>query len=173
MDENICRVCGTHYPGRKAKCPRCGCPRGGTVPAYLRCTRCDTVLSSRHKTCPGCGQTISPSTARVAFLPPRRPGSGRRAAIAWTVGIVAAVAVLAAEAFIVEGIYANRAYNRALDLWDCGGSIEANRREPDPVYEQPAAPEVPDSLFYDDTDFIHLPDSLGDGPDAPADSLGL
>ena len=42
---------------------------------------------------------------------------------------------LTGETFLVKSIYANVTYRECLDLWNCGGSVAANKRTPDPVYE--------------------------------------
>lgn len=71
----------------------------------------------------------------------------RRLRICLYLLLVAAVAT--AEYFAVAAVYGNMAYNEVMRLWDCGGSIEANRRTPDPIYHEPVLPDVPDTLFDD------------------------
>lgn len=146
-EEHICKVCGTHYPVKKSRCPKCGCHDGETVPAFLRCKRCGTVFPSKHKECPACGQIVSPQTATGTVLPAGYAKRERR----WRTGLIIAAAatllVVLGELFLVRVIYANVTYHESLRLWQSGGSIEANRRAPDPVYEEPVIPEIPDSLF--------------------------
>lgn len=166
MNQTKCKVCGQVYPESQPNCPRCGCPQGATVPAYLRCKRCGTVLSSRHRTCPHCGQAISPQTATVVLLrdvpaSPSAPSAARPARrtprpaasqsrgrqwLRWSGGVAAALVVLVAEGFLVKTIYANITYRECLDLWNCGGSVAANRRAPDPVYEDTVEETLSDSL---------------------------
>jgi len=75
---------------------------------------------------------------------------------------VAAVAV--GEIFVVSRLYQQETYRESLQLWNTPENIDANRRSPDPVYEEPAAPEVPDSLFTIDGTTHHA-----DKQDADAD----
>lgn len=78
------------------------------------------------------------------------------------------------EYFAVYAAYENMARRKALQLWDCGGSIEANRREPDPTYVEPVLPDVPDSLFDDfpeDDDIVDFSDSGDETVSAIPDTL--
>lgn len=171
MADNTCKVCGEQYPAYLKKCPRCGTARNSKVPAWLCCSRCGAFMSSRRRTCPDCGQVISPRTATVAFLPKRKPGQRWRTAAIWGGAVVVAAGLLAVEGFLVEKAYAHDAYQRAMELWDCGGSIEANRREPDPIYEQeveePRVAQTTDSLFDSLVREAHIADSLAAA--APSD----
>lgn len=144
--ETICKVCGEHYPAKQRKCPKCGCPKGGNKPAYLRCKRCGIVFTSRREKCPGCGQRITPQTAAGVLLPPGEAARRRRTIVHWCIAVVVLLLILITEGFLVKSIYANIAYRESLQLWNCGGSVEANRRAPDPIYEEPVAPEASDSL---------------------------
>ncbi len=60
---------------------------------------------------------------------------------------VVAIGVLVGEYFLVAMCYANVTYHESIRLWDSAGSIDANRRQPDPVYQEPVATEVSDSTF--------------------------
>lgn len=78
---------------------------------------------------------------------------------AWTLGIVAAIIVLTGEGLLVKTIYANVTYRECLDLWNSGGSVAANRRAPDPVYEDTTTDDQAiDSLL--DIDYAHNVDSI-------------
>ncbi|GAY30093.1 hypothetical protein, partial [Prevotella sp. MGM2] len=55
--------------------------------------------------------------------------------------------LLAGEGYLVAGFYRQQAYRHTMELWNCGGTVEANRRTPDPVYRETETPELPDSLF--------------------------
>ncbi len=147
MAEHICKVCGTTYPGNRKRCPKCGCPNGDSVPAYLRCKRCGTVMTSRKKTCPGCGQPISPATATVVLLPPDAEKTTRRRIVIWCTVTLTVLIICIGEFFIVKQLYAGYAYRHSLELWNTPGSIDANRKTPDPVYNEPTVTDVPDSLI--------------------------
>jgi len=173
--ENVCKVCSHHYPADVRKCPKCGCPQGGNKPAYLRCKRCGTVFSSRRQTCPSCGIHVSPQTAAGILLPPGEAERHRRAIVRWSVAAVALLLLLIIEGFVVKNVYANLAYRESLHLWNCGGSIEANRRAPDPVYEEVVTPSVIDSLFQEvanapSTDTLHTtqPADTMPAPETPS-----
>lgn len=134
--QTTCRVCGTTYAATFARCPRCGCERGGTKPAFLRCKRCGTVMPSSRHTCPGCGLDVSPHTATGVLLPPGWAAEGRRQRRRLVVGAVVLVVLLIVEAFVVRAVFSHVTYSESLHLWNSGGSIEANRRAPDPVYQE-------------------------------------
>ena len=58
------------------------------------------------------------------------------------------VLFLVVEGLITSAIFYNISYRETLTLWNCGGSVEANRRAPDPTYTPPPMPEeVSDSVF--------------------------
>lgn len=180
MSQTTCKVCGRIYSADQKSCPRCGCLQGATIPAYLRCKRCGTVLPSSQRNCPKCGQPISPQTAGVVLFrdlagkpsaaasatplnqgKPKRPStpiSKRQRIWRWIGGIAAALLVLVGETFLVKTIYANVTYRECLELWNCGGSVAANRRAPDPVYEDTVEETTTDSLA--DIRQAHNTDSL-------------
>lgn len=148
-EEHICKVCGTHYEQRKSRCPKCGCRHDETVPAFLRCKRCGTVFPSKSKQCPACGQSVSPQTATGTLLPAGYERRRRRTRTSYILATAVLLLLLVGEGFLVNAVYANITYHESLRMWQTGGSIEANRRAPDPVYEEPVLPEIPDSLFND------------------------
>lgn len=172
MDENICKVCGTRYPATERRCPHCGCRTGAAVPAYLKCRRCGTVMPSARKRCPGCGDTISPATATAIPLSdvpqkPRRNSTWWK----WALAIAGVIILLTGEALLVRTIYANITCRESLRMWDCGGSVEANRRNPDPYYgdvtlEQQAEEDSLRAHRYDTP-----PDSTAD--DGASDAIPL
>lgn len=168
-EDNICKVCGTHYAANVRRCPRCGCPRGGTAPAYLRCKRCGTVMPSSRKTCPGCGQQVTPQTAAGVLLPPDWAKRTRRRRWGFIAGVAVLAAAVTVEAFVVKAVYSNITYSRSLHLWNSGGSIEANRRAPDPVHQEvetAAADSLTDADTDDygvDTTAVYTADTLGLG----------
>lgn len=76
-----------------------------------------------------------------------RKAGGRKRLLRTSLYVLLVACLATGEYFAVAAAYGNMAYRETLDLWNCGGSIEANRREPDPTYVEPVVPDVPDSLF--------------------------
>lgn len=70
----------------------------------------------------------------------------RRKKLLWAASIAAVALLLTGETFLVKSIYANVTYRECLDLWNCGGSVAANKRTPDPVYEGTIEETPVDSL---------------------------
>ncbi len=133
MSEYTCKVCGMNFPEKQKTCPRCGCPKGETVPAYLRCNRCGTVMPSKHETCPDCSLDISPQTATACMLPPEEPGNRRKQKIWRNIAIGILLVVLVGEFFLVKTIYTETSYSNAIELWGEEVAIDKNRRAPDKI----------------------------------------
>jgi hypothetical protein len=145
--EYLCTVCHTPYAASAGHCPRCGCRRGENVPAFLRCKNCRTIFAAHRKACPGCGQKNTPQNATGVFLPTGYDYRCRQQRRRYLIAAVIVAAVAVGEIFVVSRLYQQETYRESLQLWNTPENIDANRRSPDPVYEEPAAPEVPDSLF--------------------------
>lgn len=159
-----CKACGHQYAASARKCPHCGAPAGSARAPYVRCLRCGTVMTARHKECKACGQPLTPQTAVPAPRPRKAPRQRRpltrRQMLVWGASALGLVILLVAEGFLVAGLYERSAYRHTLELWESGGPVEQNLREPDPVYRETELPEVPEELF----------DSLA-AEEQPADSL--
>ncbi len=152
MAEYTCKVCGLNYPEKQKSCPRCGCLKGDTVPAYLRCNRCGTILSSKHETCPDCGLDISPRTATVALLPPDEPEKCRKQKTKKIIAAILLFILLLGEFFLVKIIYTKTSYNNAIELWGTEVSIEKNRRAPDKIIPL-TVEERPDTIEEKDNTY--------------------
>lgn len=85
--------------------------------------------------------TMSNAPKRAA-----QPAGKRRKTLLWAASIAAVALLLTGETFLVKSIYANVTYRECLDLWNCGGSVAANKRTPDPVYEGTIEETPVDSL---------------------------
>lgn len=97
--------------------------------------------------------------------PPKSRAQRRRRIVRTFLCVVLVAVVAAGEYFAVYMAYENMERRKALRLWDCGGSIEANRREPDPVYVEPVMPDVPDSLFEELPEQADIEDFSADADD--------
>lgn len=130
-----CKACGHEYADNLKNCPHCGCAKDAS------CPRCGTVMPARRKECPGCGLAITPQNARPARQPrrrtPARPKLQPRQILVRSVAALLLAGLLAGEGYLVAGFYRQQAYRHTMELWNCGGTVEANRR----------TPELPDSLF--------------------------
>lgn len=146
-----CKACGHEYADNLKNCPHCGCAKDASCPPYVSCPRCGTVMPARRKECPGCGLAITPQNARPARQPrhrtPTRPRLQPRQILVHSVAALLLAGLLAGEGYLVAGFYRQQAYRHTMELWNCGGTVEANRRTPDPVYRETETPELPDSLF--------------------------
>ena len=78
---------------------------------------------------------------------PARPRLQPRQILVRSVAALLLAGLLAGEGYLVAGFYRQQAYRHTMELWNCGGTVEANRRTPDPVYRETETPELPDSLF--------------------------
>lgn len=92
------------------------------------------------------------------------PRSTKRALV-YLLSFVLALAIVATVEYVAVSLaYDNMARRATLDAWQCGGSIQANRRAADPVYVQPEPVAEPSDSFVDEL----INDSLDHHPHAPA-----
>lgn len=81
-------------------------------------------------------------------MPKSKPNNNRKRIALYVLYSVCFVLFLVVEGLVTSAIFYNISYRETLNLWDCGGSVEANRRAPDPTYTPPPEPEeVTDSIF--------------------------
>ena len=142
-----CKRCGTVLPSSLRNCPQCGqgiSPKTASVVLFRE-------LANGQGGQTG-GRTPSDATnsqkATKSNAPKRaaQPADKRRKTLLWAASITAVALLLTGETFLVKSIYANVTYRECLDLWNCGGSVAANKRTPDPVYEGTIEETPVDSL---------------------------
>lgn len=134
-------------PSSLRNCPQCGqCISPKTASVVLFRELANGQGGQTEGRTPS-GAANSPKTTksnapkRAAQLPGKR-----RKTLLWAASIAAVALLLTGETFLVKSIYANVTYRECLDLWNCGGSVAANKRTPDPVYEGTIEETPVDSL---------------------------
>ena len=145
-----CKHCGETFTSSHQFCPGCKSPVSPrTADAVL--------LSQVPKTRVVRSEVIARETAavrqadeRAKPTPPRTPQSRKKLRRRWALAIVVALLLLVGETFLVKAVYANITYRESLKLWNCGGSVEANQRTPDPVRVTPSTDLIIDSLARED-----------------------
>ena len=81
-------------------------------------------------------------------MPKTKPNKKRKPIALYVLYAVCFLLFLVAEGLVTSAIFYNISYLETMNLWNCGGSVEANRRAPDPTYTPPPMPqEVSDSVF--------------------------
>lgn len=166
-----CKHCGTVLPSSLRNCPNCGqgiSPRTAGVVLFRELTggqngQAEGGIPNGAGNRQGAARNTRPKGNAAESKKSKRatrPSSRGRRALLWTGSVAAAALLLTGEAFLVKGIYANSTYRECLDLWNCGGSVTANKRTPDPVYEGTIEETPVDSLINIDVRRAAQTDSI-------------